>query len=116
MPLAVMGSWQAWRGKRLFGHFQLPTVADIYGLKWAIPHSPSSLGPFIANQLCEVIEEADPFSWFVGRYGCDAGDNIHSWIINGTKHHNTKINELNTFQEVHKFVNIAVSTKQIKIL
>lgn len=86
----------------MFGHFQFPAVADIYSLKWAVPHCPSSLSPFISNQLCEIVEEADSFSWFVGRYGCNAGDNIHSWITNGagiTTH--TKANQPKTFQEVH---------------
>lgn len=77
-------SWQARRGKRWLGHFQLPAVADIYSFLWAIPHSSSSLSSFVANQLRKLIEETDPFSWFIGRYGCDAGDNVHSYIMNET--------------------------------
>ena len=72
-------SWQARRGKGWLGHFQLPTTADIHSFLWAIPHGSSRLSSFIANQLCKIIEELDPFTWFVGRDGCNAGDNVHSF-------------------------------------
>ena len=75
-------SWQTRRGEGWLGHFQLPATADIYGFLWAIPHSSSRLSSFITNQLCKIIEELDPFSWFIGRDGCDARDNVHSYIMN----------------------------------